>query len=191
MIELIKEIKACTICNAFLPNAPKPIISVGAKAKVLIIGQAPGQKVQNTGIPWNDESGKELRRWLNVSAEQFYNTDLFSIMPMGFCFPGIGKSGDKPPRKECAPAWHQKVLQELPNVQLILLIGKYAQDYYLKETAKTNLTENVRNYQSHLPKYLPLPHPSPRNRMWMKKNDWFESEIVPMLQSYVQMNITH
>ncbi len=186
MIELIKEIKACTICSAFLPNAPKPIISVGAKAKVLIIGQAPGQKVQNTGIPWNDESGKELRRWLNVSVEQFYNTDLFSIMPMGFCFPGIGKSGDKPPRKECAPTWHQKVLQELPNIQLVLLIGKYTQDYYLKDTAKTNLTENVRNYQSHLPKYLPLPHPSPRNRMWMKKNDWFESEIVPMLQLSVQ-----
>lgn len=185
MEKLLKEIRACTICKDFLPNSPKPIIRASKQSKILIIGQAPGQKVQNSGIPWDDASGKELRLWLNVTAEQFYNTKLFAIMPMGMCFPGTGKSGDLPPRKECAAAWHQKVLAQMPNVALTLLIGKYAQGYYLKENIKTNLTETVKNYSAYLPAYIPLPHPSPRNNIWLKKNSWFKAEVLPILQDKV------
>ncbi len=182
---LIEEIRGCTICKAHLPNSPKPIISVSKNAKILVIGQAPGQKVQDSGIPWNDASGKALRDWLGVSSAQFYDTNLFGIMPMGFCFPGSGKSGDLPPRKECAISWHQKVLQQMPNIQLTLLIGKYAQEYYLQKAAKENLTETVKNCTAYLPTYFPLPHPSPRNNIWMKKNEWFKVNLLPILQNKV------
>ena len=181
MEDLLKEIKACTICKEHLPFAPKPIIRASARSKILIIGQAPGQKVQNSGIPWDDASGKELRSWLNVTSDQFYDTSIFAIMPMGMCYPGTGKSGDLPPRKECATAWHEKVLAKIPNIQLTLLIGKYAQDYYLGKLVKENLTETVRNYKEYLPNYLPLPHPSPRNNIWKKKNEWFAHDILPIL----------
>jgi uracil-DNA glycosylase len=184
--KLLTEVRACTICRQFLPNAPKPIIRASGNSKILIIGQAPGQKVQDSGIPWDDASGKALREWLNVSSAQFYDAGLFAIMPMGFCFPGTGKSGDMAPRKECAPAWHQKVLQQMPGIQLTLLIGKYAQDYYLLQDAKENLTDTVKNYAAYLPKYIPLPHPSPRNNIWMKKNAWFKDEVIPSLQSQVK-----
>ena len=178
---LLNEIKTCTICKDFLPYAPNPIIRASTKSKILIIGQAPGQKVQNSGIPWDDASGKELRSWLHVTSDQFYDKTLFSIMPMGMCYPGTGKSGDLPPRKECAITWHDKVLAKMPNIQLILLIGKYAQDYYLGKSVKENLTETVRNYQDYLPNYLPLPHPSPRNNIWKRKNEWFTHDILPIL----------
>jgi uracil-DNA glycosylase len=186
MEKLLQQIRSCTICQDFLPNLPKPIIRASKKAKVLIIGQAPGQKVQDSGIPWDDASGKELRRWLGVGSEQFYDTSLFAIMPMGMCFPGTGKSGDLPPRKECAIAWHEKVLTKMPNIKLILLIGKYAQDYYLKESVKENLTETVRHYKEYLPTYLPLPHPSPRNNIWQAKNKWFALKILPTLKLDIQ-----
>jgi uracil-DNA glycosylase family 4 len=186
MENLLQDIRQCTLCAQFLPNAPKPIISVSKTSKILIIGQAPGQKVQDSGRPWADASGKELRRWLGVSDEQFYDTNIFGIMPMGMCFPGTGNSGDLPPRPECAPKWHNLVLSQLDKVELILLIGQYAQKYYLKEANRATLTETVQNYKAYLPKYLPLPHPSPRNRIWMKKNDWFETDIVPFLQKRVE-----
>jgi uracil-DNA glycosylase len=186
MEKLLQQIRSCTICQDFLPNLPKPIIRASKKAKILIIGQAPGQKVQDSGIPWDDASGKELRRWLGVGSEQFYDTSLFAIMPMGMCFPGTGKSGDLPPRKECAIAWHEKVLTKMPNIKLILLIGKYAQDYYLKESVKENLTETVRHYKEYLPTYLPLPHPSPRNNIWQAKNKWFALKILPTLKLDIQ-----
>ncbi len=179
MEKLLTEISTCTICKDFLPNAPKPIIRASKNAKILIIGQAPGHKVQNSGVPWDDASGKELRIWLNVTTEQFYNTELFAIMPVGMCFPGTGKSGDLPPRKECAVAWHEKVLAQMPNIELTILIGKYAQEFYLKKNVQGNLTETVRNYKNYLPKYLPLPHPSPRNNIWKKKNEWFGLDILP------------
>ena len=186
MIEnLLSDIRNCTICKEHLPNYPKPIIRASSNSKILIIGQAPGQKVQNSGVPWDDASGKALREWLNVSNEQFYDANLFAIMPMGFCYPGTGKGGDHPPRKECAPAWHEKVLQKMPNIELTLLIGKYAHDYYLKETAKKNVTETVKNYLAYLPSYIPLPHPSPRNNIWLKKNEWFKEEIIPLLKSKI------
>ena len=183
---LLKEIRACTICKDFLPNLPKPIIRASSNSKILVIGQAPGQKVQNSGVPWEDASGKALREWLNVSCEQFYDTNLFAIMPMGFCYPGTGKSGDLPPRKECAVAWHKKVLEQMPDIQLTLLIGKYAQGYYLSQSAKESLTETVKNHVAYLPNFIPLPHPSPRNNIWLKKNDWFKIEAIPLLQYKVK-----
>lgn len=182
MENLLTDIRNCTICKAYLPNYPNPIIRASINAKILIIGQAPGKKVQNTSIPWNDLSGKALREWLNVTTKQFYDTNLFAIMPMGFCFPGTGKNGDLPPRKECAITWHKKVLAQMPNIQLTLLIGKYAQNYYLSINAKQNLTETVKNYTGYLPKYIPLPHPSPRNNIWLKKNQWFKTDVLPLLQ---------
>lgn len=186
MEDLLYEIRNSIICKEHLPNHPKPIISASSNAKILIIGQAPGQKVQNSGVPWDDASGKTLREWLHVNSEQFYDTNLFAIMPMGFCYPGMGKSGDLPPRKECAVAWHKKVLAQMPNIQLTLLIGKYAQDYYLLQNAKENLTETVKNHLTYLPDYIPLPHPSPRNNIWLKKNDWFKFNVIPLLQSTVK-----
>jgi uracil-DNA glycosylase len=186
MENLLKEIRACEVCKNFLPNAPKPIIQASSEAKILIIGQAPGQKVQNSGVPWDDQSGNELRRWLGVSKEQFYNQNLFALMPMGFCFPGVGKSGDLPPRPECAALWHHQVLAKMPNIQLTILIGQYAQKHYLGEKLKPTLTETVKSYQEYLPKFLPLVHPSPRNKIWQKKNAWFEVNILPILQGKVQ-----
>jgi uracil-DNA glycosylase len=183
--KLLTEIRACTICKDFLPNPPKPIVRAGKDAKIMIIGQAPGQKVQKSGIPWDDASGQQLRQWLNVNAEQFYDPGLFAIMPMGMCFPGTGKSGDLPPRKECAVAWHNKLFEKMPHIKLTLLIGKYAQAYYLGNGLKENLTETVRHYKEYLPGYLPLPHPSPRNNIWIRKNQWFTDEILPMLKMRV------
>ncbi len=185
MENLLTDIRNCTICKEHLPNYPNPIIRASINSKILIIGQAPGQKVQNTSIPWNDASGKALREWLDVTTELFYDTNLFAIMPMGFCYPGTGKNGDLPPRKECATTWHKKVLVQMTSIQLILLIGKYAQDYYLFNNAKESLTETVKNYAAYLPKYIPLPHPSPRNNIWLKKNDWFKTDVLPLLQSKV------
>lgn len=189
MESLKQAISNCQICAEQLPLGPRPVVSFSPKSKILIVGQAPGTKVHASGIPWDDQSGKKLRRWLDVSDEQFYNPDLFGIVPMGFCYPGKGKSGDLPPRKECAPLWHEQILEQLPQVELTLLIGKYAQDYYLKGKARKNLTENVLHFETFLPHYLPLPHPSPRNGIWLKKNDWFEKGVIPYLQERVHQLI--
>ena len=186
MNNLIQDIKACQICKAHLPLGPKPIIWLNEKSKILIIGQAPGTKVHESGIPWNDESGKKLRNWLGVDEEQFYDPDLFGIMPMGFCYPGKGKSGDLPPRPECAPQWHQQIISGLKQVKLALLIGQYAQKYYLKNWDWMSLTETVKHYDEYLPYFFPLPHPSPRNRIWLKRNPWFEKSVVPTLQKRVK-----
>lgn len=187
MIEnLLSDIRSCIICKEHLPNYPKPIIRASSKSKILVIGQAPGQRVQNSGVPWDDASGKALREWLNVSSELFYDTNLFAIMPMGFCYPGTTKGGDLPPRIECAVTWHKKVIGQMPDVQLTLLIGKYAQDYYLLKNAKESLTETVKNHTAYLPYFIPLPHPSPRNNIWLKKNSWFKTDVIPLLQSRVK-----
>ena len=179
---LISDIKNCRVCEKFLPLGPRPVVSVSKKSKILIIGQAPGTKVHASGIPWDDQSGKNLRAWLNVTNEQFYDPDLFGIVPMGFCYPGKGKSGDLPPRKECAPLWHETLLKELPELEMVLLIGVYAQKYYLKSEVKKNLTETVLHFSEYLPKNFVLPHPSPRNAIWMKKNPWFAHDVLPELQ---------
>lgn len=186
MKKIICDITACTICKPFLPYTPRPIFSVSKDCKILIIGQAPGQKVQDSGIPWDDQSGKELRRWLGVDKVQFYNTKLFGLMPMGFCYPGKSKTGDLPPRPECAPQWHHQLLKKMKSVQLTILIGQYSQKYYLGEKLKPTLTETVKSFKEYFPEYLPLVHPSPRNKIWQKKNSWFEKEIVPELQKKVK-----
>lgn len=182
---LLERVRNCEICKESLPLGPRPVVSIHPESKILVVGQAPGTKVHATGIPWNDPSGDELRRWLQVDRETFYNPEIFGIMPMGFCYPGRGKGGDLPPRKECAPQWHEPLISQMPQVKLILLIGSYSQAYYLKKRKKT-LTETVRDFVEYLPTYFPLVHPSPRNRMWMRRNPWFEEEVLPVLRRCVR-----
>jgi uracil-DNA glycosylase len=184
--KLLADIRACTVCASHLPLGPRPVVTAQGNARILLIGQAPGTKVHASGVPWQDASGKELRRWLGVDEVTFYNEQLFAIMPMGFCYPGAGKSGDMPPRPECAPLWHHRLLKQLRHIKLTLLIGKYAQAYYLHDSATRSLTEMVKDYTTYLPAYFPLPHPSPRNRLWQSKNAWFEKKVVPDLQKRVQ-----
>jgi uracil-DNA glycosylase len=185
MQDLLTLIRSCTFCAPHLPLGPKPVIWVSPASKILVVGQAPGTKVHASGIPWDDQSGKELRRWLDVDVDTFYNTDYFGIMPMGFCYPGKGKSGDLPPRIECAPTWHAKVLDEMPHIELILLIGQYAQKYYLGNKMERTLTATVRNFEAYQPRYFPLVHPSPRNKIWQKKNPWFEETVIPVLRNCI------
>ena len=180
---LLKEIRNCNICSNSLPLGPNPIVQIGKKSKVIIIGQAPGIRVHKSGIPWNDPSGERLRKWLGISSDIFYNKDIISLIPMGFCYPGTGKTGDLPPRKECAPQWHSKLIESLNNVELILLVGKFSQDYYLKD--KDSLTKRVENFQDY-GIFIPLPHPSPRNLIWMKKNKWFENKVLPEIKLKVK-----
>lgn len=182
---LLSDIRACQRCAAHLPHAPRPVVQAGATARLLIIGQAPGRRVHETGIPWNDASGERLRDWLQLPPEVFYDPAQVAIMPTAFCYPGKGKSGDLPPRAECAPAWHPRLLAALPQVRLTLLIGRYAQEVYLRENGKSTLTETVAAYREYLPQYFPLPHPSPRNRLWWKTNSWFEQEVLPELRARV------
>lgn len=185
MQALLKEIRQCKVCEPYLPLGANPVVTASKNSKIIIIGQAPGTKVHYSGIPWNDMSGKLLRQWLGVTDEEFYNTDNFAIVPMGFCYPGRGKSGDLPPRKECAPLWHSKLFKAMDKLELILLIGMYSQKYYLKESMKATLTETVKNYSDYLPKYFPIPHPSPRNRIWLRRNSWFEETNLPHLKKLV------
>lgn len=180
LAELITEVRACTVCAKSLPLGPRPILAAAKSSCVLIIGQAPGTRVHTSGIPWDDPSGDRLRAWMGVDKQQFYDERLFAIVPMGFCYPGKGKSGDLPPRPECAPLWHEKLLSEMPNIKMTLLIGQYAQNYYLQDNFK-NLTDRVKNWRTAPPNLLPLPHPSPRNQIWMKRNPGFESVFVPHL----------
>ena len=186
MEKLLHDIRECTICSDYLQLGPRPVVSGNPNSKIVIIGQAPGTKVHASGIPWDDASRKQLRKWLNVSNEDFYDESKFAIVPMGFCYPGKGKSGDLPPRPECAPQWHKALFDMMPNIELVILIGMYAQRYYLKGNAKKTLTETVDNYKDYLPKYFPLPHPSPRNRFWLTKNPWFETEVLPELKNRVK-----
>ncbi|HFQ5209824.1 TPA: uracil-DNA glycosylase family protein [Vibrio vulnificus] len=181
---LLTQIRACQVCASALPLGANPVVQAHPEAKILIIGQAPGTKVHHTSIPWNDASGNRLRVWLDIEKQTFYDPKQIAIMPMGFCYPGRGQSGDLPPRKECAPLWHEALLKHLPNIELTLLIGQYAQNRYLSNKPKT-LTETVQNWQAWLPDYLPLPHPSPRNTLWLRKNPWFEEQTVPYLRQQV------
>jgi uracil-DNA glycosylase len=186
MQALLKKIRNCKECEKLLPLGANPIIAASKKSRIIVIGQAPGRIVHETGIPWNDKSGDNLRSWLGVDKAEFYNPDLFSLMPMGFCYPGKGKSGDLPPSPVCAPLWHHKLFTFMQDHQLILLIGQYAQKYYLGENAGYNLTETVHDFKSFLPEFFPLPHPSPRNNIWQKKNEWFGWEVLPELKEIVK-----
>lgn len=186
MEDLLTTIRNCKVCEAHLPLGARPVLSVNKHSKIAVIGQAPGTKVHKSGIPWDDLSGKLLRQWMGVTDEEFYNPDNFAIVPMGFCYPGKGAGGDMPPRKECAPLWHEKVFGYVDNLQLTLLIGAYSQKYYLGKNMKSNLTDTVRNYEEYLPDFFPMPHPSPRNLMWRRRNPWFEEGNVPHLKELVR-----
>lgn len=178
---LLDKVRDCSHCRAHLPLGPRPVVQAAPSARLLIIGQAPGTRVHKTGIPWNDPSGDRLREWLQMDKETFYNPEQVAIMPMGFCYPGRGHSGDLPPRPECAPMWHSPITALLPDIQLTLLIGDYAQRYYLKDKPKT-LTDTVKTNTRWAPDFIALPHPSPRNNLWLRRNPWFEQEILPTLR---------
>ncbi|WP_167471061.1 uracil-DNA glycosylase family protein [Cupriavidus lacunae] len=188
---LLTEVRACRVCAPHLPLGPRPIVRVGAGARILIVGQAPGTRVHETGIPWNDASGDRLRQWLGVDAATFVDTSQFAIIPMGFCYPGRGKSGDNPPRPECAPLWLDRLLVELPSIELTLLVGQYAQRHFLGARRKPTLTETVRAWKDYAPDFIPLPHPSPRNQPWFKQHPWFEGEVLPMLRDRVGVLLRH
>ncbi|WP_290522355.1 uracil-DNA glycosylase family protein [Alcanivorax sp.] len=191
---LLEEVSACRLCEAHLPLGPRPVVRAGEGARLLIVGQAPGTRVHDTGIPWNDPSGDRLRDWLQLDRDAFYDENRIAIIPMGFCYPGRGKGGDLPPRPECAPLWHERLLAELPDLQLTLLVGQYAQRYYLPQylpaPGKT-LTDNVWEYQKALAHgFFPLPHPSPRNRLWLRQRPWFEEAVLPVLRERVEMALS-
>ena len=184
---LLAEVRACRLCAAELPLGPRPVLRARPGARLLIVGQAPGTKVHESGIPWNDKSGERLRDWLQTAPEVFYDEARIAIVPMGFCYPGReDRGGDKPPRPECAPTWHPRLQAALPRVELTLLVGLYAQARYLGARRKANLTETVRAWRDYLPAYLPLPHPSWRNTAWLKRNPWFEAELLPELRTRVR-----
>lgn len=182
---LLAEVRACHICEEHLPLGPRPVVQMSSTARLLIIGQAPGTKVHATGVPWNDPSGDRLRNWLAMDRDIFYDASQVAIMPMGFCYPGKGQGGDLPPRVECAQQWHQVLLDRMPDIALTLLIGRYAQQHYLPKRFST-LTECVKNGAQFAPKFMPLVHPSPRNRRWLSNNPWFENEVVPQLRRRVK-----
>ena len=183
LVTLLNEVRACALCADHLPLGPRPVLRVAATARILIIGQAPGTRVHETGIPWNDPSGDRLRHWLELERDAFYDESRIAIVPMGLCYPGRDpRGGDNPPRPECAPRWHERLLAHLPERRLTLLIGQYAQRHYLGKRARATLTETVRAWRDYAPEYIPLPHPSWRNTHWLKKNPWFEAELVPELR---------
>ncbi len=181
--DLLVEVRACRICADRLPHEPRPVVQLGGSARLVIIGQAPGRRVHESGVPWDDPSGRTLRAWLGLTDGEFYDPDLVALVPMGFCYPGKGSSGDLPPRTECAPAWHDRVLDQLPDDRLTILIGAYAIGRYLPDAG--NVTEAVGAWREHLPSHLVLPHPSPRNQGWLRRNPWFEADTVPDLRRRV------
>lgn len=182
---LSREIRACTICESALVDGVRPVFQVSETSKILIVGQAPGRKVHETGVPFDDPSGDRLRDWLGVTKEVFYDARQMAIVPMGFCFPGTGKSGDLPPRTECAPAWRKQLLHCLQNVSLTIVIGQYAMDWHLPKDRLRTVTDTVKAWQTYWPDTVVLPHPSPRNNIWLKKNAWFEVDILPALRERV------
>jgi uracil-DNA glycosylase len=183
--EISAKARACRLCAADLPLGPRPIFQIDPAARILIAGQAPGRRVHETGVPFDDPSGERLRAWMGVDAATFYDPRKIAILPMGFCYPGTGKSGDLPPRPECAIEWRSKLMDLMPAIELALLIGRYAIDWRLKTVRGETLTQTVQDWKQFWPDLLPLPHPSPRNNIWLKKNQWFEADILPMLQQKI------
>ncbi|QEX19766.1 uracil-DNA glycosylase [Hypericibacter terrae] len=184
---LLKQAQGCRVCAAALPHGCRPVLRASSSAKLLIVGQAPGRLVHETGIPWNDPSGDRLRQWLRIDRERFYDVKQIAIVPMGFCFPGTdGAGGDRPPRPECAPLWHPQIMPFLKGVELTLLVGSYSQAFYLGRRRGSTMTDTVRRFADYLPQFLPLPHPSWRNTGWIKRNPWFEEDLLPVLRRRVR-----
>ncbi len=183
---LLEQVRGCELCTEHLPLGPRPVVQLSDTARILIAGQAPGARVHKTGIPFDDASGVRLREWLGMTPDEFYDPNKVAIVPMGFCYPGTGKSGDFAPRPECAPAWRESLLAHLTHLELTVVIGAYAQRYHLPELSRQSVTEVVRGWRAHWPGMLPLPHPSPRNNIWLRKNPWFEREVIPTLQAAVR-----
>ncbi len=183
---LLGEVRACTLCAEHLPLGPRPVLRAAAGARLMIVGQAPGTKVHETGVPWNDPSGDRLRDWLAIDRDRFYDPARIAIVPMGFCYPGRDKNGgDRPPRPECAPTWHERLWAQLPNIELVILAGAYAQRHYLGPRAGRTVTATVTTWRDYLPRYIPVPHPSWRTRAWVTRNPWFETELIPHLRRTV------
>lgn len=182
---LLRDVRACRVCAAHLPLGPRPVVQAGSSARILIVGQAPGLRVHQTGIPWDDLSGERLREWMGVEKTQFYDASRIAIVPMGLCYPGRGKGGDLPPRPECAPLWLDRLLVQLPRIEVTLLIGQYAQRRFLGAGRKKTLTATVKAWREYAPRSIPLPHPSPRNQPWFQRHPWFDQEVVPMLRALI------
>lgn len=181
---LLAEIRGCRSCEGLIPE-PNPVLRASGDARILIVGQAPGSRVHESGIPWDDPSGNRLRDWMGLDDGEFYDVNRVAIVPMGFCYPGKGSSGDLPPRSECAAQWHERLMENLDNIRCTLLIGQYAQNYYLQDRHKT-LTERVQRWRELAPRTYVLPHPSPRNQLWLRRNSWFEADVVPALRATIR-----
>ena len=182
---LLAAVRDCRACARHLPLGSRPVLRAGKSARILIVGQAPGARVHATGTAWDDPSGERLRAWMGVDGNAFYDESRIAIIPMGYCYPGRGKGGDLPPRRECAQLWLELLLEKLPNIELTLLIGQYAQSHFLGSSRKATLTQTTRHWDEYAPRYFPLPHPSPRNTPWRQRNPWFERELVPALRTRV------
>ena len=182
---LLNEVRRCTLCIEHLPHGPRPVLQMHPAARILIAAQAPGRKVHETGLPFNDASGDRLRQWMGIDREAFYDPARIAILPMGFCFPGTGPSGDLPPRPECAPAWRAPLLGHLWQLRLSVVIGRYALAYHLPEPAGASLTDTVKAWRNRDDAVIALPHPSPRNNLWLRRNPWFEQELLPVLRRRV------
>ena len=179
---LLAAVRDCRICEAQLPLGPRPVLRAAETARILLVGQAPGVRVHMTGIPWDDPSGERLREWMEVGKDVFYDESRIAIIPMGYCYPGRGKGGDLPPRRECAELWLDHLLAKLPRIELTLLIGWHAQRHYLGHRRKSSLAETTKAWREYAPRYIPLPHPSPRNTPWLQRNSWFEQQLLPELR---------
>jgi len=182
----VAAVRACEICKSHLPLVPRPVFQISQTARILVVGQAPGRRVHETGIPFNDPSGERLRSWMGIDRSVFYDSARIALLPMGFCYPGTGKSGDLAPRPECAENWRKLLLGFLPDIQLTLVIGQYAQAWHLGDQQKDTLTETVKNWKEYWPRVLALPHPSPRNNLWLRKNPWLEEDILPVLKGRIR-----
>ncbi|MGB8538024.1 MAG: uracil-DNA glycosylase family protein [Acidobacteriaceae bacterium] len=183
---LLRDVRACRLCEPHLPLGAAPVLQVGAQARILIAGQAPGRRAHESGVPFSDASGDRLRDWLGVDSETFYDSKKIAILPMGFCYPGSGPGGDAPPRPECAAAWRLRLLAQLRKVELTLVIGRYAADWHIAGAAGKRMVDIVADWERYWPRLLPAPHPSPRNQRWLRDNPWFTDHVVPLLRKRVR-----
>src|SRR5438067_10294484 len=186
LAEVLTAVRGCRTCERHLPLGPRPVLQAGATARILVVGQAPGARVHATGVPWDDASGERLRAWMGIGKDAFYDESLVAIIPMGYCYPGRGRGGDLPPRRECAQLWLDFLLAKLPRIDVTLLIGWHAQRHFLARRRRPSLTATVGAWRQYAPRYIPLPHPSPRNQPWLKRNPWFEQELISALQRHIE-----